>query len=156
MTHFLMNRELRLLGATAFLLALGACGHDFEPPDRADHLALAEALYSAVLFDTLTWKSDYTRAMDGNGVYVDKCRRCHGTLGSGATEYAEARGLDVPSLVELEWKFTGGLESVRHYIFVGHEGGMPTWGLAGLTPREIDGAAFYLLSQLRPEVLQQD
>ncbi len=156
MTHFLTNRELRLLGATAFLLASGACGHDFEPPDRADALTQAEALYSADLFDTLAWASDDVRAWDGNGVYVDKCRRCHGTLGSGTTEYAAGRGLEVPSLVELEWKFTEGLESVRHYIFVGHEGGMPTWGLAGLSPREIDGAAFYLLTQLRPEVLQQD
>ena len=41
-------------------------------------------------------------------------------------------------------------------FFVGHENGMPTYGVAGLTPREIDGAAYYVLAQLRPEILQQD
>ena len=155
MTHLPMTRELRLLGATALLLTLGACGHEFEPPDRADHIAAAEALYSAELFDTLTWESDYARTLEGNSVYASQCRKCHGSLGLGGTEYSEVRGLDVPSLVEWEWKFTDGLESVRHYVFVGHDGGMPSWGLSGLSPREIDGAAYYLLAQLRPEMLAQ-
>jgi hypothetical protein len=45
------------------------------------------------------------------------------------------------------------MDSVRHRIFVGHAAGMPTWGVAGISPREIDGAAYYLLERLRPEVL---
>jgi hypothetical protein len=151
-----VNRELRLLGSVALLLALVACGHPFEPPDRADRVADAEARYSAEMFDTLTWSSDDDRALAGNSVYVDKCRKCHGTLGAGDTEYAQDRGLDVPSLVQLDWGFPGGLESVRRHIFVGHENGMPTLGVAGLTPREIDGAAYYVIAQLRPEILQQD
>jgi hypothetical protein len=30
---------------------------------------------------------------------------------------------------------------------------MPTFGTFRLTPREIDGAAWYIVEQLRPEVL---
>jgi hypothetical protein len=30
---------------------------------------------------------------------------------------------------------------------------MPTWGVAGITPREIDAVAFYILERLRPEML---
>ena len=151
-----MNGELRLLGTVAFVLAIGACGHHFEPPTESDRVAEAEELYSVAIFDSLTWGSDYDRALEGNSVYVDKCRKCHGPLGAGSTEYAEGRDLDVPSLVALNWDFSGGLESVRRQVFVGHEGGMPTFGIAGLSPRQIDGAAYYVTAQLRPEVLQQD
>jgi hypothetical protein len=44
-------------------------------------------------------------------------------------------------------------DSVRHLIFIGHAHGMPTWGVAGLTDREVDAVAFYLTEVLRPEVL---
>ena len=153
-----MDRMLRLLAPTAFLLALGACGHHFEPPDpdQSERVGQAEVIYSAALFDTVTWNSDAGRALEGNGVYAARCRRCHGSLGSGATDYAEERGLDVPSLVESEWHLKDDLDSVRRYVFVGHQGGMPSWGLAGLSLREIDGAAYYVLAQLRPDVLEMD
>ncbi len=153
-----MHRTIRLLAPTAFVLALGACGHHFEPPDpdQSERVASAELVYSAALFDTVTWNSDADRALGGNGIYAARCRRCHGSLGSGATDYAEARGLDVPSLVEVEWEFTDDLDSVRRQVFVGHEGGMPSWGLAGLSLREIDGAAYYVITQLRSDVLGMD
>ena len=86
-----------------------------------------------------------TRARRGNEVFASKCRNCHGTVGEGATEYARERDLDVPSLVTADWPFAESMDSVRHRIFVGHELGMPTWGVAGISPREIDGAAFYVL-----------
>lgn len=154
MTHLPMNRELRLLGAAAFVLTLGACGHDFEPPDQAARVARAEALYSAELFDTLTWESADQRAQDGNGVYAARCNRCHGTLGSGETDYAASRGLNVPSLVGSQWAFRDDLDAVRRYIFAGHENGMPSWGLSGLSLREVDGVAYYVLDQLRSDALQ--
>ena len=156
MRNTVLNGGLRLLGTVAFALALGACGHHFEPPVESDRIAEAEALYSTEIFDSLTWESDYVRALEGNSVYVDDCRKCHGSLGEGTTAYAEGRGLDVPSLVALDWDFSAGLESVRRQVFVGHEGGMPTFGTAGLSPRQIDGAAYYVVAQLRPEMLQQD
>lgn len=71
----------------------------------------------------------------------------------GGTRYAVQRDLLVPSLVEPDWEFNGDLEGLRHYIFVGHGTGMPTWGVAGLTLREVDAVTHYLLDVLRPEVL---
>ena len=44
-------------------------------------------------------------------------------------------------------------DSVRRRVFVGHVAGMPTWGVAGITQREIDAVSFYVLESLRPEVL---
>ncbi len=151
-----MHEGLRLLGVTTLLMALGACGHHFEPPDRGERVSRAEALYSSDLFDSVTWEGDAQRAFQGNEVYASWCRRCHGTLGAGATDYAQARGLHVPSLVHSEWAYTEDLGSLRRRIFVGHENGMPSEGLGALSPREIDAVAFYVLAQLRPDALQQD
>ena len=56
--------------------------------------------------------------------------------------------------MEPDWPYAASLDSVRHRIFVGHEEGMPTWGVAGITPREIDGVAYYILNGLRPDALR--
>lgn len=135
-------------------LATTACGHDFEPPDRGERVRAAEAVYSDALFDTVSWSSDSVRAQEGNGVYAAKCVRCHGPLGRGDTEYARTRGIEVPSLVEREWPLAS-MDSLRRTIFVGHEGGMPVFGVGGITPREIDASAYYVLHTLRPEVLRE-
>jgi mono/diheme cytochrome c family protein len=156
MTNSIMDRGLRLLGVTTFLIALGACGHSFEPPNRGERIARAEGVFSPTLFDSVTWESEAVRALEGNEVYAAKCRRCHGTLGAGATDYGSAQRLDVPSLVQAEWAYADDFESVRRRIFVGHEEGMPSGGLGLLTPREIDGVAYYVFAQLRADVLQQD
>ena len=138
----------------AALLALAACGEKkFDPPDRSQRVDDAEGRYSEALFDTVAWADTLQRARAGNEVYASRCRDCHGPLGAGDTEYARARGFTVPSLVEPDWRYAPSLDSVRHRIFVGHEEGMPTWGVAGISPREIDGAAYYVLERLRPEVL---
>lgn len=151
-----MTRNKSVLLATWFCaLGLLACGEpEFERPDRAAQVQAAEDEYSSALFDSIAWSDDATRARAGNEVFASRCRNCHGPLGMGATAYAAERGLTVPSLVEREWPFATSIDSVRHRIFVGHELGMPTWGTAGISPREIDGAAFYLLERLRPEMLQ--
>jgi mono/diheme cytochrome c family protein len=136
------------------LLGLAACGgQDFEPPDRTVQVAEADALLGPAAFDTVLWASDEVRASEGNLVYAAKCRVCHGSLGAAGSEYARERGLDVPSLVQPEWRYAASLDSVRHRIFVGHPAGMPTFGVAGITLREIDGVAYYVLYHLRPEVL---
>ena len=133
-------------------LAAAACGHDFEPPDRGERVREAEAVYSNAIFDTIAWTSDSVRSLEGNEVYAAECRRCHGPLGRGNTDYARARGLTVPSLVTPDWPLAS-MDSIRREIFVGHEEGMPGFGIAGITPRDIDGAAYYVLATLRPEVL---
>lgn len=150
-----MRRTLTLL-AMASVGVVGACkgGHHFDPPDQEARVLEAEGLYSSNLFDSITWASDSARALQGNAVFAAKCRKCHGPLGQGSTEYARARDLDVPSLVKPDWHYARSLDSVRHRVFVGHQYGMPNFGVAGISLREIDAAAFYLLNRLRPDVLQ--
>jgi hypothetical protein len=74
-------------------------------------------------------------------------------MGGGDTEYARSRDLQPLSLVEPDWPLASSLDSLRHEIFAGHEGGMPGFGVAGITPREIDASAFFILNTLRPDVL---
>ena len=144
---------LRLAVSTcAVALALSACGHEFEPPDRAERVAEAAAQYSTALFDSIAWADEEARTEEGNEVYAEKCRRCHGPLGRGETAYARERGLQVPSLVEPDWPIAS-MDSLRRVIYVGHEEGMPGWGVAGIAPREIDSSAYYILNSLRPELL---
>ena len=135
----------------AVALMLG-CGHDFEPPDRGERIAEATALFSGDMFDTISWVDDSVRSFEGNNVFVSKCRRCHGPLGRGETDYSRERNLQVPSLVDPDWEY-GDLDSLRRTVFIGHEEGMPGYGVAGISPREIDASAYYLLHELRPEVL---
>ena len=131
-----------------------ACGeHGFERPDRAEQVAAAESAYSAALFDTIAWSDELSRARAGNEVYASYCRNCHGPLGRGDTEYGRERDLDVPSLVAAAWPLADSPDAVRRTIFVGHQAGMPTWGVAGIDPREIDAVAYYVLERLRPDVL---
>lgn len=132
-----------------------ACGeHEFHPPDEEERVAEADSAYSPALFDTVAWADDRSRIDRGNLVFADHCRRCHGALGRGDTEYARENDLVVPSLVDTDWPFAGDVEAVRRRIFTGHTGGMRTWGIGRLTPRQIDAAAFYIIEQLRPEVLR--
>ena len=147
----------RALAVCLYLLAAAACKpkYEFDPPEQEDRVAEAEGEYSPALFDTVTWTSDDRRATEGNAVFAAECRNCHGTTGGGGTDYAIQRELAVPSLVLPGWRYEGQLDSVRHKIFVGHAAGMPTWGIAGITPREIDGVAYYLLERLRPEMLSE-
>lgn len=137
------------------LLVVAACGGDyeFEPPDREAQVAEADSSFSQAVFDTVAWASEDTQAMEGNVVFSSKCRQCHGPLGQGNTEYASERSLAVPSLVAPEWEYADDLEGLRRRVFIGHPSGMPTWGVAGITPREIDAVAFYILERLRPDVL---
>lgn len=150
-------RRRILAVASTILIVSGAAGcsdHEFEPPDREARVAEAERVYSEALFDSVSWASDSARALAGNSVYASECRQCHGTLGGGSTPYADERDLDVPSLVEEEWEMAGDVEAVRRRTFTGHPEGMPTWGMGRLTPRQIDAAAYYVVEQLRPDVLE--
>lgn len=127
--------------------------YEFDPPSREEQVESAERIYTQALFDSISWENTEQRNLIGNAIYAARCRRCHGTLGRGETEYARERDLDVPSLVEAEWRFAGDVEAARRAVFTGHPMGMPTWGVAGLTPREIDAATHYVVHQLRGDVL---
>jgi len=142
------------LAASLVTVAAGGCGEKtFDPPDRDAQVAQADTAFSMSLFDSIGWASDSIRAFDGNVVYATYCRDCHGPLGAGDTEYARTRRLQVPSLVEADWRLEDSRDSILHRIFVGHSSGMPTWGVAGITRREMDAVTFYLTEVLRPEVL---
>lgn len=141
------------LGALAVAAGAGCGEHEFDPPSRAERVEEAAERFDAASFDTIAWADEAQRMLEGNAVYAAECRRCHGPLGRGDTEYARANNLDVPSLVEPDWDFADDPIGVRRRIFTGHEAGMPTWGVAGITPREIDAVAAYLLEDLRPEIL---
>lgn len=148
-------RRARRLAWTALVgVAALACGgdHEFEPPDRAARVAAAESAFARMSFDTVTWASDSARALAGSELYAAECRKCHGYLGRGDTDYARQRELDVPSLVGADAAHAGDVDSVRHRIYVGHQSGMPSWGVGRLTVRQIDAAAYYVVHQLRPEV----
>jgi len=108
------------------------------------------------MFDTLEWESRDRMLVTGAALFGADCRDCHGSLGRGGTAYASEHGLDVPSLVEPAWQYDGNLDAVRRLIFTGHTGGMPTHGIAGLTAREIDAVARYIVEQLRPEIIRAD
>lgn len=117
------------MAASVLGVAVGAaaCDHEFHPPDRSAIVAEAEAEYSEALFDSVSWTSQEARVQEGNAIYAEDCRRCHGSLGSGVTDYARERGLEVPSLVAPDWDLDD-LEALRHEIYVGHETGMPVFG----------------------------
>ena len=142
-----------IVAAFAMTVAVAACEKPkFEPPDRAARIEEADEVFSMALFDSIAWPSDSIRALDGNVVYSTFCRNCHGTLGRGETDYAAERGLEVVSLVAPDWRYAEARDSVLHRIFVGHVQGMPTWGVAGISPREMDAVTHYLMDVLRPEV----
>ena len=136
-------------------LVVVACAGEktFDAPDREARLLEAEELFAEARFDTISWISEDERALVGNGVYAAECRICHGTVGRGGTAYGRERGLIVPSLVAPEWRMAASIDSVRHRVFVGHAAGMPQWGAAGITHREVDAVSFYVVARLRPEML---
>jgi mono/diheme cytochrome c family protein len=148
-----MIRRLVLTLAAGSLLA-GCEKKEFAPPDRAVRVAEAEAEFSAALFDTIGWESEETRLRTGNEAFAVHCRSCHGSLGRGTTPYAQSRNLDVPSLVDADWEMAGDVSAVRRRIFTGHPGGMPTWGIGGISPREIDAVAYYIVERLRGDVAE--
>lgn len=145
----------------AALLGLIGCGGGEEAPERdsqaalrqarADSVARAEARYEPAAFDTIGWESWSQRAERGRLVYNVSCRKCHGTQGAGDGDTAARFELDVPSLVAGDWSYAGDQAAIRRRVYVGHESEMPTWGLYGLTYRDIDAVALYIDEVLREE-----
>lgn len=148
-------RRVMIAGLIATLGA-GCQKHEFPPPDREQRVLDAEAVFAEISFDSIAWESDSARVIEGNIVYASTCRRCHGTLGEGGTDYARNRNLDVPSIVGPARPPYDDVPGIRHSIFVGHMAGMPTFGISTLTFREIDAAAWYIVHVLRPDVITPD
>jgi mono/diheme cytochrome c family protein len=138
----------------ALLVLLGTLGcekPEFAPPDRAERVTEADALFDAAMFDTIQWASDELRLAHGNEVYLVHCRRCHGPFGTGDTPYARDQRLNVPSLIEPDWPFADDFDAVRRRVFTGHPAGMPTLGVSAVSPRDIDAVAYYVMYRLRSD-----
>lgn len=150
------SRGARIALVLGVLLGVAACGdeHEYEPPDREKQVQRAADELDLSTFDTLRWESDSVRLVRGNEVFAAECRRCHGYLGRGDTDYADRHDLDPPSLVRPDWHLADHPDSMRRRIFIGHPDGMPTWGIGRISLREIDAVAYYIREQLRPEVLR--
>jgi len=150
-----MRRGFSILAMLSVLAAVGCGDHEFEPPDPSVRVDRAAARFTPALFDTVGWEGEATQLTEGNTIYAETCRRCHGPLGQGGTDYARERNLSVPTLVAPDWRLAEP-DSLRRRIYVGHASGMPVYGDGDLTPREIDATAAYILRTLRPDVLEQD
>ena len=145
---------MRAVALAAVLIAATACEkHEFHPPERSAQVARADSLLSAATFDTITFASDSARSFEGNNAYAAYCRDCHGYRGEGDTPYTREHRLNPPSLVRPDWPY-GDIAALRTRIFTGHPAGMPTWGVAGITPREIDAVAYYVAEVLRKEAVR--
>jgi mono/diheme cytochrome c family protein len=148
----LRRRSGPAVGLACFVIMAACEKPEPERPDRALQVAEADSLLTPETFDTIAWSGQQDRAFDGNNVYAAHCRSCHGYMGEGGTEYARQHNIAVPSLVREDWPYND-VTSMRQRIFTGHPAGMPTWGVANITPREIDAVAYYIAEVLRPEVL---
>ena len=139
------------LAALAAVLTLGGCKeHEFHPPDREEQVQVATGRYHQADFDTIAWPDSAQLLTVGNEIFAANCRKCHGPLGEGGTEYAATQGLEVPSLVRPDWPYDS-IGAVRERVFAGHAAGMPSWGIGRLTLREIDAVARYVQDVLRSE-----
>jgi mono/diheme cytochrome c family protein len=150
-----MTRWAGIVLVLAVGVSAGCADQEFEPPDRAARVARATEAFSVAMFDTVSWGQEAAQLTTGNTVYAEECRRCHGPLGQGGTDYALQRNLTVPTLVAPQWRLAQ-IDSLRRQIFIGHELGMPVFGDGDLTPRQVDATAAYILRSLRPDVLEQD
>jgi mono/diheme cytochrome c family protein len=152
-----MQHRVALALVCVSVIVLTACGGG-SPEDeeairaqaRADSLALAEELYDATVFDSLTWQSPQARLERGAVVYRASCSKCHGANGGGNGDYAMQYQLQVPSFIAPNWQYAGDVDGLRHRVFVGHEGVMPNWGLVGLKYRDVDAVAVYLSQAMQP------
>lgn len=142
-----------LVALVAVALLAGCKEHEFHPPDREEQVQVAHGRYHQADFDTIAWPDSAARMIAGNEVFAAHCRKCHGPLGEGGTEYARTQELDVPSLVRADWPYDS-LGAVRERVFAGHPEGMPSWGIGRLTLREIDAVAWYVQYALRADTAQ--
>lgn len=123
---------------------------------QADSVQMAEDMYDATVFDTITWESPQARLERGAVVYRSSCAKCHGPNGGGNGDAAMQRQIEVPSFLNPNWQYAGDVEAIRHAIFVGHVGGwMPEWGLVGLKYKDVDAVAGYIAETLAPKPSQE-
>lgn len=117
---------------------------------RADSVAEAAAQYDPAAFDSIAWEDADARFERGRVVWSFSCAKCHGGDGKGGGEMAVDHDLAMPDLAG-EWALAGDVAGIRRAVYVGHETEMPSWGLYGLTYRDVDAVAYYIEEGLRSE-----
>jgi len=141
----------------AAVVAIGGCdeidqrwGEVAQEAAQRKEVARAEAQYDSAAFDTVSWYSESARRLRGQGVYLHSCRKCHGPNGGGGGEMAREHDMDVPPIGGDDWLYHGNIPEIRRRVYVGHGPTMPSWGLAGLSARDVDAVAYYIEGHLRP------
>lgn len=153
-----MRWRLALALSCLVFVGLAGCGGESaaerearEQAARADSVRIAEGLYDATVFDTVSWEDMDARIQRGAIVWQASCEKCHGAEGRGDGEAAVQLGLEVPSFMSPDWAYAYEVDSLRSRIFVGYEGEMPNWGLHGLGYRNIDAVAGYINTLVAPQ-----
>lgn len=157
------GKHVTLILAVSTALAIG-CGEDpareaeeaaaadeAARTARADSVARAERQFDPSVFDTLTWEGSETRVARGRTVFVYSCVKCHGFDGRGGGDLAKQHDLAMPDLRAEGWEYAGDVPAIQRRVYIGHESEMPTWGLYGLSYRDIDAVAAYIVEELRAE-----
>jgi mono/diheme cytochrome c family protein len=141
------------IAAVALAVASG-CAQDQENETAvvaADSVALAAALITPEMFDTISWVADSAAVSRGAVVWSYSCRKCHGNSGAGDGGWVQnGDTLRPPSFLAADWQYAGDRGALREQIYTGTNEGMPHWGLAGLKPRDIDAVSLYITRVLRP------
>jgi mono/diheme cytochrome c family protein len=116
-----------------------------------DTVQMASEAYDPIIFDTITWASESYAIRRGALVWQVSCQKCHGPAGRGDGGFV-LRGdtLRPPSFLAADWRYATNLDSLRRYIFIGNEEGMPHWGLVpGMKRYDIDAVARFIQKDLR-------
>ncbi|WDR06293.1 cytochrome-c oxidase, cbb3-type subunit III [Devosia rhodophyticola] len=74
---------------------------------------------------------------EGATIFADNCAACHGETGTGMQETG------APNLTDQYWIYGGDRSSIRHTVYYGRQGLMPTWE-GRLTPAYIKLLALYV------------
>lgn len=151
------NREVIMRCFAMFLAALFltvGCGGGEPPAEEAsagpDSTALAQAAYDPTMFDTISWESQEEAVERGQVVYRFSCLKCHGERGVGDAGFVrDGDTLQPPSFREADWPYAGDKAGIHEQVFVGTAEFMPHWGLVGLSPRDVDAVAIYIMEELR-------
>jgi len=151
---------MRRTSITLVALAwLGACGGEAPPPPaeeppptltRADSAEMAVAAFDSTVYDTIQWQTEDAAIERGGLVYRVSCLACHGEGGLGDRGFIfQGDTLRPPSFVAPTWQYANDLPALRRRIYTGSILGMPYWGLVGMTNKDVDAVARYILGALR-------
>jgi mono/diheme cytochrome c family protein len=159
-----MHCKVSLAVAALALLPVTGCGGQESEAEleakkqeaRAESLRMAEEMYDASVFDTLTWETPEARLRRGGLVWRSSCQKCHGIEGGGNGEMAMQFELEIPSFLVPDWEYAGDVDALRHRVFVGYSGDMPNWGLVGLKYRDVDAVAAHVAEKLGPAETDQN